>query len=210
MAYGRNQNRYNQNDIEELKEKLSQQMPGVDLDNIDQQQMKRMVMDQINNNPNINVSQDVKDKINRGDIDGLKNELIQYLDNQKSSDGSSQRLSNMLKNNDFESLKGELMGMLLNGMNQQKKNEVNDAGDVDGKRVENTSYQNPLAGLFDETLLNGIMGKIYDENKNDKRIMLLNSIKPFISDRRQKAVEDCVKAMNIIAIMERLGFKAGR
>ncbi|MDD2481597.1 MAG: hypothetical protein PHC44_04505 [Lutispora sp.] len=210
MAYGRNQNRYNQNDIEELKEKLSQQMPGVDLDNIDQQQMKRMVMDQINNNPNINVSQDVKDKINRGDIDGLKNELIQYLDNQKSSDGSSQRLSNMLKNNDFESLKGELMGMLLNGMNQQKKNEVNDADDVDGKRVENTSYQNPLAGLFDETLLNGIMGKIYDENKNDKRIMLLNSIKPFISDRRQKAVEDCVKAMNIIAIMERLGFKAGR
>lgn len=210
MAYGRNQNRYNQNDIEELKEKLSQQMPGVDLDNIDQQQMKRMVMDQINNNPNINVSQDVKDKINRGDIDGLKNELIQYLDNQKSSDGSSQRLSNMLKNNDFESLKGELMGMLLNGMNQQKKNEVNDADYVDGKRVENTSYQNPLAGLFDETLLNGIMGKIYDENKNDKRIMLLNSIKPFISDRRQKAVEDCVKAMNIIAIMERLGFKAGR
>lgn len=207
MAYGRNQNRYNQNDIEEIKEKLSQQMPGVDLDNIDQQQMKKMVMDQINNNPNINISQDVKDKINRGDIDGLKNELIQYLDNQKSSDGSSQRLSNMLKNNDFESLKSELMGMLLNGMNQQKKNEVND---VDGKRVENTSYQNPIAGLFDETLLNGIMEKIYDENKNDKRIMLLNSIKPFISDRRQKAVEDCVKAMNIIAIMERLGFKAGR
>lgn len=207
MAYGRNQNRYNQNDIEEIKEKLSQQMSGVNLDNIDQQQMKKIVMDQINNNPNINVSQDVKDKINQGDIDGLKNELIQYLDNQKSSDGSSQRLSNMLKNNDFESLKSELMGMLLNGMNQQKKNEVND---VDGKRVENTSYQNPLAGLFDETLLNGIMGKIYDENKNDKRIMLLNSIKPFISDRRQKAVEDCVKAMNIIAIMERLGFKAGR
>lgn len=206
MAYGRNRNRYDQSDIEELKEKVSQQMPGVNLDDIDQQQMKNMVMDQINNNPNINISQDVKDKINRGDIDGLKKELIQYLDSQNSSDGSSQRLSNMLKNNDFDGLKGELMGMLLNGMNQQKKNQVNDEGD---KRAENTNYQNPLTGLFDETLLNGFMDKIVDGNKNDKRIVLLNSIKPFISDRRQRAVDDCVKVMNIIAIMERLGFKAG-
>lgn len=203
MAYGRNRNRYDQGDIEEIKEKISQQMPGVDIDNIDQQQMKKMVMDQIKNNPNIN--QDVKDKINKGDIEGLKKELIQYLDSQNNSDGSSQRLSNMLKNNDFDALKGELMGMLLNGMNQQKK-KVNDDSD---KGVENTNYQNPLAGLFDETLLNGFIDKIIDGNKNDKRIVLLNSIKPFISDRRQKAVDDCVKVMNIITVMERLGFKAG-
>lgn len=207
MAYGRNNNRCDERDIESIKEKISEQMPGVDLNNIDQQQMKRMVMDQINNNPNINISQDVKDKINRGDIEGLKKELIQYLDNQNSQDGSSQRLSNMLKSNDFDGLKDELMGMLIKGMSNQKKNEVNDGED---KRAENTAYQNPLTALFDETLLNNIMEKFFDGNKNDKRIVFLNSIKPFVSDKRQKALDDCVKAMNVIAMMERLGFKAGR
>jgi len=202
MAYGRNRNRYSQNDIDELKESISKEMPGVDLDNLDQQQMKNLVMNQIKNNPNIN--QHVKDKISRGDIEGLKKELIQYLDNQNSPD--SQRLSNMLKNNDFDALKGELMGMLLNGMNQQKKNEVNNE---ENRRVENQNSQNPLTALFDETLLNGFLEKIMDGNKNDKRIVLLNSIKPFISDKRQKAVDDCVRVMNIIAVMERLGFKAG-
>ena len=73
--YGRNNYRPNNEDFEEMKRKISEQMPGVDLDNIDQQQMKKLVMDQINNNPNLNISQDVKDKINRGDIEGLKMSL---------------------------------------------------------------------------------------------------------------------------------------
>jgi len=119
MVYGRNNNRYNQADIEEMKKKISEQMPGVNLDNIDQEQMKKIVMDQINNNPNLNISQDVKDKINNGDIEGLKDELIKYLDKQNNPEG--QKLSNMLKNNDFEGLKQELMGMLIKGMSQQKK-----------------------------------------------------------------------------------------
>lgn len=119
MIYGRNNNRYNKEDIEEIKKKISQHMPGVNLDNIDQQQMQKFVLDQINNNPNINISDDVRDKINRGDIDGLKDELIRYLDNQNSAE--SQKLSNMLKTNDFEGLKEELMGMLIKGMTQQKK-----------------------------------------------------------------------------------------
>ena len=101
--YGRNNYRPNNEDFEEMKRKISEQMPGVDLDNIDQQQMKKLVMDQINNNPNLNISQDVKDKINRGDIEGLKNELIQYLDKNDSPEG--QKLSNMIKTNDFEGLK---------------------------------------------------------------------------------------------------------
>jgi len=205
MVYGRNNNRYNQADIEEMKKKISEQMPGVNLDNIDQEQMKKIVMDQINNNPNLNISQDVKDKINNGDIEGLKDELIKYLDKQNNPEG--QKLSNMLKNNDFEGLKQELMGMLIKGMSQQKKNDI---GDNYGRRAENVNYQNPLAGLFDEALLNNIMNNFFESNKNDKRIVLLNSIKPFVSERRQKALDDCVKAMNIICIMEKLGFKAGR
>lgn len=204
MVYGRNNNRYNKDDVEEIKKKVSQHMPGVNLDNIDQQQMQKFVMDQINNNPNLNISEDVKDKINRGDIDGLKDELIKYLDNQNSAEG--QRLSNMLKTNDFEGLKDELMGMLIKGMSQQKKNDIGDNSD---KRAEN-NYQNLLAGLFDDALLNNIMEKFFEGNKNDKRIILLNSIKPFVSERRQKALDDCVKAMNIICVMEKLGFKAGR
>lgn len=119
MVYGRNNNRYNKDDIEEMKKKISQQMPGVNLDNINQDQMKKLVMDHINNNPNLNISQEVKDKINRGDIEGLKDELVQYLDKQNSPEG--QRLSNMLKTNDFDGLKEELMGMLIKGMSQQKK-----------------------------------------------------------------------------------------
>lgn len=204
MVYGRNNNRFNNDNLEEMKKKISEQMPGVNLDNIDQEQMKKIVMDQINNNPNLNISQDVKDKINRGDIEGLKEELIQYLDKQSSPEG--QKLSNMLKSNDFEGLKQELMGMLIKGMSQQKKNDIGD----NYERAENVSYNNPLAGLFDDALLNNIMEKFFEGNKNDKRIVLLNSIKPFVSERRQKALDDCVKAMNIICIMEKLGFKAGR
>ncbi|WP_372995705.1 hypothetical protein [Lutispora sp.] len=205
MVYGRNNNRYNKDDIEEMKKKISQQMPGVNLDNINQDQMKKLVMDHINNNPNLNISQEVKDKINRGDIEGLKDELVQYLDKQNSPEG--QRLSNMLKTNDFDGLKEELMGMLIKGMSQQKKNDI---GDNYEERAENVNYQNPLAGLFDEALLNNIMEKFFEGNKNDRRIVLLNSIKPFVSEKRQKALDDCVKAMNIICIMEKLGFKAGR
>lgn len=204
MVYGRNNNRFNNDNLEEMKKKISEQMPGVNLDNIDQEQMKKIVMDQINNNPNLNISQDVKDKINRGDIEGLKEELIQYLDKQSSPEG--QKLSNMLKSNDFEGLKQELMGMLIKGMSQQKKNDIGD----NYERAENVSYNNPLAGLFDDALLSNIMEKFFEGNKNDKRIVLLNSIKPFVSERRQKALDDCVKAMNIICIMEKLGFKAGR
>lgn len=204
--YGRNNNRPNMEDFEELKKKISQQMPGVDLDNIDQQQIKKIVMDQINNNPNLNISEDVKDKINRGDIEGLKNELINYLEKNNSPEG--QRLSNMLKNNDFDGLKEELMKMLIKGMTSQKKK--NEIGGDDGKRAENISLNNPLANLFDEALLNNIMEKLFEGNKNDKRIVLLNSMKPFVSERRQKALDDCIKAMNIICIMEKLGFKVGR
>lgn len=203
--YGRNNNRPNMEDFEELKKKISQQMPGVDLDNIDQQQIKKIVMDQINNNPNLNISEDVKDKINRGDIEGLKNELINYLEKNNSPEG--QRLSNMLKNNDFDGLKEELMKMLIKGMTSQKKNEIDED---DGKRAENVSLNNPLANLFDEALLNNIMEKLFEGNKNDKRIVLLKSMKPFVSERRQKALDDCIKAMNIICIMEKLGFKVGR
>ncbi|HHY78192.1 MAG TPA: hypothetical protein GX498_06780 [Clostridiales bacterium] len=203
--YGRNNNRPNMEDFEELKKKISQQMPGVDLDNIDQQQIKKIVMDQINNNPNLNISEDVKDKINRGDIEGLKNELINYLEKNNSPEG--QRLSNMLKNNDFDGLKEELMRMLIKGMTSQKKNEIDED---DGKRAENVSLNNPLANLFDEALLSNIMEKLFEGNKNDKRIVLLKSMKPFVSERRQKALDDCIKAMNIICIMEKLGFKVGR
>ncbi len=207
MGYGRNKNRDSSNDIESLKDRLSKEMPEVDLDNINQQDMKNILMNEINNNPNIHISQEVKDKINRGDMDGLKNELIKYLDGQKSSDGSNERIKNMLQNNDYEGLKGELMGMFLKGMTGQKKNEVENKEE---KRAENIQSSNPLAGIFDEAFLNTLMNKFYEENKNDSRIVFLNSIKPFMSDKRQKAIDECVKTVNLMAMMEKLGFKVGR
>ena len=207
MGYGRNKDRDSSYDIEALKDKLSKEMPGVDLDNVNQEDMKNIIMNQTNNNPNINISQDIKDKINRGDMDGLKNELVKYLDSQKSSDGSSERIKNMLQNDDYEGLKSELMGMLLKGMTGQKKNEV-DSKEL--KKAENIHGANPLDGIFDEAFLNTIMNKFYEENKNDSRIVFLNSIKPFMSDSRQKAIDECVKTVNLIAMMEKLGFKAGR
>lgn len=207
MGYGRNKNRDSSYDVEALKDKLSKEMPGVDLDNVDQEDVKEILMNQINNNPNINISQDVRDKINRGDMDGLKNELIKYLDSQNSSDGSSERIKNMLQNNDYEGLKSELMGMLLKGMTGQKKNEVKSQEE---NRVENVQNTNPLAGIFDEAFINNIMNKLYDENRNDSRIVLLNSIKPFMSDKRQKAIDECVRTINLIAMMEKFGFKVGR
>lgn len=54
------------------------------------------------------------------------------------------------------------------------------------------------------------MNKFYEENKNDSRIVFLNSIKPFMSDKRQKAIDECVKTVNLMAMMEKLGFKVGR
>ena len=92
-------------------------------------------------------------------------------------------------------------------MTGQKKNEIENKQE---KKAENIQNTNPLSGIFDEAFLNTMMSKFYEENKNDNRVMLLNSIKPFMSDRRQKAIDECIKTVNLIAMMERLGFKVGR
>jgi len=111
MPYGKSE------DVSKLKQKIKEKMPGVDVDNLTQNDMQRMLVNEINKDNSIDPS--VKEKINKGDIDGLKEDLINYLGRSKNAD--SEKLVKMLKNNDMDGLKNQLMGMLLGGMNQQKK-----------------------------------------------------------------------------------------
>jgi len=111
MPYGKSE------DVSKLKKKIQEQMPGVDVDNMTQNDMQRLLVNEINKDNSIDPS--VKEKINKGDIDGLKEDLINYLSRSKNAD--SEKLIKMLKNNDMDGLKNSLMGMLLGGMNSQKK-----------------------------------------------------------------------------------------
>ncbi len=202
MSYEKN---INTDNIEKMKSKLEEYIP--DINKLDQDSIKDVLINQIENNPNIN--QDIKDKINKGDMDGLKLELIKYLNNQNNSDESSEKIKNMLENNDYEGLQNQVMGMLMKGLSGQKKNEIEYKAD---KKVENETNTNPFSGLFNETFLNAAINKFSSENinVNDNRIVLLNSIKPFISDSRQKVIDECIKAISLLTTMEKLGFKVGK
>ena len=140
-------------------------------------------------------------------MDGLKHELIKYLDSKNSSDESSKRIRDMLENNDYEGLQNELMSMLFKDITGKKKNEIENKAE---KKAENSSKKMPFTGIFDEAFLNTVISKFNEENKNDSRIILLNSIKPFMSDGRQKVIDECIKTINLLAMMEKLGLKVGR
>ncbi len=205
MGYGRNVNRDRPYDVEDIKGRLREELPDVDLNKINQQDIKNILINEVEKNPNIR--QDIKDKISQGDIDGLKDELIKYLDTQDGSDDSNKRVKNMLINNDFEGLQNELIGMFLKGASGQKKNEVESKDD---KKAEDSINKNIFNGIFDDAFLNTMLRKFNEGNKNDSRVNLLNSIKPFMSDNRQKVIDECIKAVNLLAMMEKLGLKAGR
>lgn len=119
MPYGRDNSNIPNNGMNDLKKMVSEKFGGMDVNNIAPDQVKNLLVNEINKNSNIDPN--VKEKINKGDIEGLKEEIIKYLSNNRSADGSSDQIINMLKNNDMEGLKRQLMGMLLGGMGSQKK-----------------------------------------------------------------------------------------
>jgi len=118
MAYGKDKN-VSDGGLNEIKKMVSEKMGGIDINNVSPDQVKNMLVNELSQNSNIDPG--IKDKINRGDVDGLKEDIIKYLTNNKSADGSSDQLVNMLKNNDMDGLKRQLMGMLLSGLGPQKK-----------------------------------------------------------------------------------------
>ena len=205
MDYRRNYNEEICYDVDDLKSKLEEEMPGVNLDGISQESVKNILMNEIDNNPNI--SEGIKEKINRGDMEGLKKELINYL-GRSGNTGDSEKIKNMLQNNDYEGLQNELMGMLFKGLAGQKKNDIKYLAEK--KAEDSSNKKNPFNGIFDETFLNAFANKFNDESLNDNRIVLLNSIKPFISDGRRKVVDECIKAVNLLSMIEKLGLKVGK
>lgn len=219
MPYGRDNNNIPGNNMDQLKKMVSEKMGGVDVNNISPDQVKGLLMNEINKNSSIDPS--VKEKINKGDMEGLKEEIIKYLTNNKSADGSSEQLINMLKNNDMEGLKRQLMTMLLTGMGSQKKNEVetNPGPEIDRVEInedQDNGQENPGTSAQSEgssdnsALMNLLYDNIFSSLKDDKRISLLNSIKPFVSEKRQKGIDDCIRVMNLVAFFENFMGKAGK
>lgn len=205
MDYRRNYNEDICYDVDDLKSKLEEEMPGINSDGMSQEKVKNILMNEIDNNPNI--SDDIKEKINKGDMEGLKKDLIEHL-GQSGNTGDSERIKNMLQNNDYDGLQNELVGMLLKGLTGQKKNDIKYLAPK--KAEDSSSKANPFSGIFDETFLNAFVNKFNDGSKNDDRIVLLNSIKPFISEGRQKVVDECIKAVNLLSMVEKLGLKVGK
>jgi len=203
MAHGKDNN-VSDGRMNELKNMVSEKLGGMDIDNVSPDQVKNMLVNEISRNSNIDPA--IKDKINKGDVDGLKEDIIKYLSNNRSADGSSDQLINMLKNNDMEGLKKQLMGMLLSGLGPQKKNEI--------KEPEVYESQEDLKGSlgdFDERALLGLLfDKMFAGVKDDNRISLLYSLRPFVSEKRQKGIDDCIKIMNLVAFFENFMSKAGK
>lgn len=193
-------------DMNDVKSKLSEQFNGLNVDNLSANDVKNMIINEINNNQSLNIDDSVKEKINKGDIDGLKEEIINYLGRNKSKDGSSEKLVEMLKNNDMDGLRNQLMGMLFSNMTSQKKNEVGQDNKQTGEEKSGTANS---SGFDDNFLLNMLANSTLSAAKNDKRVILLNSIKPFVSDGRQKSIDDCIRIINIMGFFERFGIKAG-
>lgn len=201
MPYGNNKGV--EKEINRIKDKVSQERPDLDIDNMSSNDMKNILLNEINNNPNMNSS--IKQKINSGDIEGLKEDVINYLGENKSNDGSSDDLIKMLKNNDMDGLKNQIMGMLLGGVNKQKKNEINDSNSEQGAnsfQPDLNSIVGLLKGVDTSGLMKMLMGKMVEGRKNDSRVILLNSMKPFLSDKRQKSIDDCIRVINMMGFFE--------
>ena len=203
MAYGKDNN-VSDSRMNELKNMVSEKLGGMDIDNVSPDQVKNMLVNEISRNSNIDPA--IKDKINKGDVDGLKEDIIKYLSNNRSADGSSDQLINMLKDNDMEGLKKQLMGMLLSGLGPQKKNEIKEP-----EVYESQADLKDSLGDFDERALLGLLfDKMFAGVKDDNRISLLYSLRPFVSEKRQKGIDDCIKIMNLVAFFENFMSKAGK
>ncbi|MDD3439105.1 MAG: hypothetical protein PHI04_06805 [Clostridiaceae bacterium] len=203
MAHGKDNN-VSDSRMNELKNMVSEKLGGMDIDNASPDQVKNMLVNEISRNSNIDPA--IKDKINKGDVDGLKEDIIKYLSNNRSADGSSDQLINMLKDNDMEGLKKQLMGMLLSGLGPQKKNEIKEP-----EVYESQADLKDSLGDFDERALLGLLfDKMFAGVKDDSRISLLYSLRPFVSEKRQRGIDDCIKIMNLVAFFENFMSKAGK
>jgi len=203
MAHGKDNN-VSDSRMNELKNMVSEKLGGMDIDNVSPDQVKNMLVNEISRNSNIDPA--IKDKINKGDVDGLKEDIIKYLSNNRSADGSSDQLINMLKDNDMEGLKKQLMGMLLSGLGPQKKNEIKEP-----EVYESQADLKSSLGDFDERALLGLLfDKMFAGVKDDSRISLLYSLRPFVSEKRQRGIDDCIKIMNLVAFFENFMSKAGK
>jgi hypothetical protein len=111
MPYGKSE------DINQIKKKIQEKMPGVNVDNLSQNDMQKMLLNEINKDGSIDST--IKDKINRGDVEGLKEDLISYLS--RGNGANNEKMVKMLKNNDMDGLKNQLVSMLLGGTNSSKK-----------------------------------------------------------------------------------------
>jgi hypothetical protein len=196
MPYGKS------GDINNLKKKIEEQMPGVNVDNLSKNDMQNMLLNEINKDNTIKPS--VKEKINKGDIEGLREELIDHLS--KSKGGDSEKLVKMLKNNDMDGLKNQLMGMLMGSIGGQKKNEIANS-DTDEGINDSQGFTPPV--FDDNVFLNSIMGKVFEGSKSDNRVAFLNSMRPFVSEKRQKSIDDCVKILSAITLFEKFTNKVG-
>ncbi|MFZ5352990.1 MAG: hypothetical protein ACOZCL_09740 [Bacillota bacterium] len=203
MPYGNNKGI--NNDIQKLKKQIAEQRPDLNVDNLSQNDVKNLLVNEINKNSNIDSN--VKDKINKGDIDGLKEDIINYLSKNKTNDGSTDELIKMLKDNNMEGLKNQLMGMLLGGMNPQKKNEV--SGATGEASAGGFNIANLLGSLDAGSIINGLLGQIQESRKNDSRVNLLMSMRPFVSDVRQKSIDEAIKLISVMSYFENFGGKVG-
>ena len=200
-------------DIGDMKKEIKEKLPGVDVDNISANDLKKMVVNEINNNKNLGIDENVKEKINKGDIEGLKEDIIDHLSKTKSKDGSSEQLINALKSNDMEGLKNQLMGMLLGSIGQQKKNEIsNPSGGTSDELalVERGTGDEGSTGFNEQMILNMVMNKAMEINPDDSRVMLLTSMRPFVSNKRQKTIDECIRIISLIGTVENLFGKAGK
>lgn len=196
MPYGKSE------DIGKIKKKIEEKMPGVDVDNLSKNDMQKLLMNEINKDNTIKPS--VKEKINKGDIEGLREELIDHLS--KNKGGDSEKLVKMLKNNDMDGLKNQLMGMLMGNLGSQKKNEIANS-DTDEGINDSQEFTPPV--FDDKVFLNTILGKVFEGSKSDNRVSFLNSMKPFVSEKRQKSIDDCVKILSVITFFEKFTNKVG-
>lgn len=205
MIYGKN-NSSNDN-IKEAKKILADKLAGVDANKVSQDDLKQMIMSEINNNKNLNIDEAIKEKINNGDIEGLKAEAIKYLSKNKLPGGAGDKLMNMLQNNDTDELANQLMGMLLGNLNQQKKNEINENDPIESTEKEDS---NPLKFDFsDQRLMKMLINQMFAVNQEDEKVVLLNAIRPFMSDLRKQRIDDCINIIAIIGFMQKKVGKAG-
>jgi len=100
----------------------------------------------------------------------------------------------------------------------KKKNEVVEEKETpEPGESQESSQESPQASLadslggFDEKALMGLLfDKMFAGVKDDRRILLMNSVKPFVSEKRQKGIDDCIRIMNIVAFFENFMNKAGK